>query len=172
MRRPRWLPPSGPGWKPRSDRASPTSNGPSPLWQTYPQESSMAARTGPACGADRRNGKGPCRMPAGNNTSHEGTGHCSWHGGASPSGTRAANEKALNVQAARELARLDVEPVTNAFEQLALVAGQPAPARPGAREKRGRKPPAPPGGAPPGGGAGPQALRDTPPRPRGGPRGE
>jgi hypothetical protein len=84
----------------------------------------MAARTGPVCGAERRNGKGPCRQPAGYNTSHEGTGRCSWHGGASPSGTKAANEQALNEQAARELARLDVEPVTNALEQLALVAGQ------------------------------------------------
>jgi hypothetical protein len=80
----------------------------------------MATRKGPFCGADRRNGKGSCRLPAGDGTSHEGTGHCSWHGGASPSGTMAA----LNQQATTALARLDVEPVTNAFEQLALVAGQ------------------------------------------------
>jgi hypothetical protein len=84
----------------------------------------MAERKGPFCGGNRRNGKGKCRLPAGDGTSHEGTGRCSWHGGASPSGTKAANEQALNEQAARELARLDVEPVTNAFEQLALVAGQ------------------------------------------------
>lgn len=36
----------------------------------------------------------------------------------------AIDEAKLNQEAARELARLDVQPVVNAFEQLALVAGQ------------------------------------------------
>lgn len=84
----------------------------------------MAERKGPTCGAERRNGKGPCRLPAGYNTSHEGTGRCSWHGGASPSGTKAAREKELADQAARELARLDVPPVTDPLTELARLAAQ------------------------------------------------
>jgi hypothetical protein len=84
----------------------------------------MAKRKGPFCGGERRGGKGPCHLPAGDGTTHEGFGRCSWHGGASPTGTKSAREQELNEQAARELARLDVEPVANAFEQLALVAGQ------------------------------------------------
>lgn len=84
----------------------------------------MAERKGPFCGADRRNGKGPCHLPAGHNTSHEGTGRCSWHGGASPNGTKSAREQELNDQAARELARLDVEPVANPLEELARLAAQ------------------------------------------------
>jgi len=80
----------------------------------------MATRKGPFCGADRRNGEGLCRLPAGRGTSHEGTGHCSWHGGASPSGIMSA----LNKQAAAELARLDVPPVTDPLTELARLAGQ------------------------------------------------
>ena len=80
----------------------------------------MATRKGPFCGANRRNGKGSCRLPAGDGTSHEGTGHCSWHGGASSSGTMAA----LSKQAAAELARLDVPPVTDPLTELARLAGQ------------------------------------------------
>src|ERR1035441_7412401 len=41
-------------------------------------------------------------------------------GGRPPPGPRPAKEKALTVQPPRERPRLDVEPVTNAFEQLAL----------------------------------------------------
>lgn len=84
----------------------------------------MAARNGPVCGAERRGGKGPCRLPAGYNTSHEGTGRCSWHGGASPSGTKAAREQEVAAQAARALARLDVPPVTDPLTELSRLAAQ------------------------------------------------
>lgn len=84
----------------------------------------MAARTGPVCGGERRGGKGPCQLPAGYKTSHVGTGRCSWHGGASPNGTKAAREQEVSEQAARELARLDVPPVTDPLTELARLAGQ------------------------------------------------
>ena len=84
----------------------------------------MAPRKGPFCGAERRNGKGPCRQPAGCNTDHEGTGRCSWHGGASPGGTKHAREEELQAQAAKELARLNVDPVTDPYTELARLAGQ------------------------------------------------
>lgn len=84
----------------------------------------MAARNGPVCGGERRGGKGPCQLPAGYKTSHPGTGRCSWHGGASPNGTKAAREQELNEKAARELARLDVPPVTDPLTELARLAAQ------------------------------------------------
>lgn len=84
----------------------------------------MAARTGPVCGGERRGGQGPCGLPAGYNTSHVGTGRCSWHGGASPGGVKHANEQAIQAQAAKELARLDVIPVTDPLTELARLAGQ------------------------------------------------
>ena len=44
-----------------------------------------------ACGAKRRQGGGvPCKQRAGHGTSHVGYGRCKYHGGASPSGAKAA----------------------------------------------------------------------------------
>jgi len=72
------------------------------------------------CGGKKKQGDGTCTQPAGWGTPHAGTGRCKLHGGCSPASVTAG----LNEQAARELALLDVEPVTNALEELARLAGQ------------------------------------------------
>jgi hypothetical protein len=76
------------------------------------------------CGAQRRNGLGPCNLAAGHNTSHLGYGRCSWHGGSAPGGTRAAAREAANAQARAILADLDAPPVTNALLALQHLAGE------------------------------------------------
>jgi P27 family predicted phage terminase small subunit len=72
------------------------------------------------CGGPKRQGEGNCTRPAGWGTPHPGTGRCKLHGGCLPTQVTAA----LNERAARELARLDVPPVTNPFDELARLAGQ------------------------------------------------
>lgn len=49
---------------------------------------------------------------------------CGLHGGMSPQALRAAEERLAEEKARHILARLDVQPVGNALEELALVAGQ------------------------------------------------
>lgn len=84
----------------------------------------MTELKGPFCGGERRGGAGKCRLPAGYKTDHLGYGRCSWHGGASPTGSKSAREQELNASAAKELARLDVPPVTDPLTELAKLAGQ------------------------------------------------
>jgi hypothetical protein len=50
----------------------------------------------PLCGAQRRNGNGPCRKFAGEGTSHKGTGRCKLHGGNTP--THQKHALTLNVK--------------------------------------------------------------------------
>jgi hypothetical protein len=71
------------------------------------------------CGGTNRQGE-PCKNPRGYKTDHPGYGNCHFHGGSSPNGRTAA----LNHQAAAELARLDVPPVTDPLTELARVAAQ------------------------------------------------
>ena len=84
----------------------------------------MAARTGPTCGANRRNDAGPCGQPAGWHTDHPGVGRCSWHGGNAPNGRVAAARVAAETEAREMLARMDVEPVGNPLEALHKLGGQ------------------------------------------------
>jgi hypothetical protein len=84
----------------------------------------MAARTGPTCGADRRNNMGPCGQPAGWHTDHPGVGRCSWHGGNAPNGVKAAAREIVDEQARRVLARMDAPPCTNPFAALPRLAGE------------------------------------------------
>lgn len=72
------------------------------------------------CDGPKRQGEGTCTRPAGWGTPHVGTGRCKLHGGCSPSHVTAG----LNAQAARALARLDADPVTNPLDELARLAGQ------------------------------------------------
>lgn len=78
------------------------------------------------CGAQRRRDTGTCRRPAGAGTSHRGTGRCSWHGGSSPTGARAAVMQEANERARGELRKLGVavEPILNPWEALATLAGE------------------------------------------------
>lgn len=84
----------------------------------------MAERTGPFCGAERRHAAGLCKRDAGAGTDHKGYGRCSWHGGASPSGTQSAGEKRIEDQAARLLYRHDAAPVANPLLALQALAGR------------------------------------------------
>lgn len=43
------------------------------------------------CGANRKQGRGPCREPAGWGTKHPGEGRCKLHGGKSPRGEESPN---------------------------------------------------------------------------------
>lgn len=72
------------------------------------------------CGGKKKQSEGTCTQAAGWGTPHPGTGRCKLHGGCAPSSVAAG----LNAQAAAELARLDVEPVTDALAELARLAGQ------------------------------------------------
>jgi hypothetical protein len=72
------------------------------------------------CGARKKQSEGTCTRPAGWGTDHPGFGRCKLHGGCAP-GPRL---DALNQQAAAELARLDVPPVTDPLTELARVAAQ------------------------------------------------
>jgi len=42
------------------------------------------------CGADKKHGRGPCRLPAGHGTDHVGVGRCRRHGGNTPTHVAAA----------------------------------------------------------------------------------
>lgn len=81
--------------------------------------STMGHGNAPKCRGTNRQGR-PCGNPAGKGTDHYGTGNCASHGGA----TRTGRAAALNEQAARELARLDVPPVTDPLTELARLAAQ------------------------------------------------
>lgn len=72
------------------------------------------------CGGKKKQGDGTCTQAAGWGTPHPGTGRCKLHGGCAPSSVAAG----LNEQAARELARLDVPPVTDPLTELARLAAQ------------------------------------------------
>ena len=78
----------------------------------------------PKCGAQRRHEAGICRRPAGAGTSHRGTGRCSWHGGCAPSGEKAAAQEEAYEQARRQLARLNVPPVSDPVLALRKLGGQ------------------------------------------------
>lgn len=69
------------------------------------------------CVHPRKNNRGPCHAPA-----LTGGNCCRMHVGEKSAPVVA--EAKLNKQAARELARIGTEPVSNAFEQLAVVAGE------------------------------------------------
>lgn len=72
------------------------------------------------CGAKKKQGEGCCMQAAGWGTDHPGVGRCKLHGGCAPSSRVAAVEQ----QARRELARLNVAPVADPLSALAQIAGE------------------------------------------------
>lgn len=79
---------------------------------------------GPRCGARLRQGDGTCRKEAGWGTDHLGAGTCRLHGGSTRSVTKAAQLQLLEREAAIQLARLNVAPVTDALTELGKLGGQ------------------------------------------------
>lgn len=75
------------------------------------------------CGAKKKQGAGACQRPAGWGTGHPGSGRCKLHGGASPSGTKAARrEEAERAVVLYGLPR-EVDPHTALLEELHRTAG-------------------------------------------------
>lgn len=72
------------------------------------------------CNAQKRQGPGLCRKPAGWGTSHAGVGSCRLHGGST--GTHRTHS--VGEQAKLQLARMDVAPVADPLTALAEIAGQ------------------------------------------------
>ncbi len=82
----------------------------------------------PKCGAKKGTKKagdqGFCSKPAGYGTDHLGYGPCKHHMGSTPAVTAKYKGVAMESDAARALAQLDVQPIDNPLEALALLAGQ------------------------------------------------
>lgn len=72
------------------------------------------------CNAQKKQGPGLCRKPAGWGTNHAGIGNCRLHLG----NARNHRTAAFNEQAKRELARLDVPAVDDPLTELKKLAGQ------------------------------------------------
>jgi hypothetical protein len=62
------------------------------------------------CGANRRQGGGPCQLPAGHGTDHLGVGRCKWHGGNTTSQRKAAAVEMARAHVASLGLPVDVEP--------------------------------------------------------------
>jgi hypothetical protein len=75
----------------------------------------------PKCGGTNRQGE-PCGNPPGKGTDHLGSGNCSSHAGATPTGRMAA----LNERAERLLYQRDALPVTDPLSALQRLAGRAA----------------------------------------------
>jgi hypothetical protein len=84
------------------------------------------AKAGPFCGAQRRGGKGPCGLDAGAGTDHKGYGRCSWHGGASPAGGKAAAEQMAEKAVATYGLPRDISPTDALLEEVRFTAGHVA----------------------------------------------
>ena len=81
----------------------------------------------PACTAHITSGERrgePCSHEAGYGTSHKGFGQCKFHGGATYSGTRAAQAARLSAEAERLLGIEGFDPITDPYTQLAELAGE------------------------------------------------
>lgn len=87
-----------------------------------PKTLEQRKRSGPICGAKRRNGGGPCLHPAGWQTDHPGTGRCRLHGGKTkprvktvkpdaPSGGRYDNLKRPRLRELIERYKADEDPL-------------------------------------------------------------
>jgi hypothetical protein len=76
------------------------------------------------CGRPKRQSEGNCGRPAGWGTDHAGRGPCKLHGGSAPQVTRTAKQALVEFHATRQLANLDVAPVTDPLTELAKLAGQ------------------------------------------------
>lgn len=72
------------------------------------------------CNAQKRQGPGLCRRPAGWGTPHVGIGACKLHGGS----TASHRTHGVGEQARLTLARLDVAPVADPLTALSEIAGQ------------------------------------------------
>lgn len=76
------------------------------------------------CGAKKHQGEGTCHKEAGWGTDHVGIGPCKLHAGCTPNVSKSARMKLAEIEAAKELARLDVVPVDNPLTELSKLAGQ------------------------------------------------
>lgn len=84
----------------------------------------MAERKGPKCGAKRHGTTDTCTLPAGWGTDHVGTGRCRKHFGNAPNVAKAAATEAAYEEARRQLARLNVPPVSDPVLALRKLGGQ------------------------------------------------
>lgn len=76
-----------------------------------------------ACGAKTRSGK-PCSQPAGFGTNHVGVGRCKFHGGSTPTQSKAARAILLDREVNRLLNLEGFEPIHDPYTALAELAGE------------------------------------------------
>ena len=67
---------------------------------------------GDYCGANKRQGEGTCRRPAGWGTAHVGVGRCKLHGGKTPTQEAGAHRTELEQVARRHLTNPAAEPAS------------------------------------------------------------
>ena len=85
---------------------------------------SKVGRDGPRCGAKLRQSDGYCTQVAGWATDHVGEGPCKLHGGRTRSVSKGAKRALLEADARNTLTGLNLEPVNNPLEALALHAAE------------------------------------------------
>jgi hypothetical protein len=77
------------------------------------------------CGAQKRQGIGNCRRPAGWGTSHAGFGPCKLHAGSTPTVSRGAHRKAIEAEARLMLDRLGKpKPLGHPVEELLAIGAE------------------------------------------------
>lgn len=94
-------------------------SGPVSAMETPPASSGH----GGLCGATKRDGT-PCAQPAGFGTGHVGAGSCKFHTGSTPNGEAHGRQLLAERDAARSLADLGYEPVTDPLDALADLAAK------------------------------------------------
>lgn len=77
----------------------------------------------PLCGAKKADGSGTCSLGAGWQTDHPGTGRCKWHGGASPSGSKAGKRKSAEAAVATYGLPVEVDPHDALLAEVHRTAG-------------------------------------------------
>lgn len=77
----------------------------------------------PLCGAMKTDGSGTCTLGAGWQTDHPGHGRCKWHGGASPSGSKAGKRAAAESAVATYGLPIEVDPADALLDEVARSFG-------------------------------------------------
>ena len=75
------------------------------------------------CGANKTNGGGTCKQPAGWDTDHTGHGRCKWHGGCTPSHVNAAKREALQEAVETYGLPREIDPLDAVIEEVHRCAG-------------------------------------------------
>ena len=75
------------------------------------------------CGSRKKQGEGTCTRPAGWGTSHAGSGKCKLHGGATPSGAKAAQREAAEAMAVTLGLPVDTDPQEAILSAIRWAAG-------------------------------------------------